>query len=79
MRYLQACISEGLRVYPPSFQLRERMAPPDGGQLGNYFIPGGTFIGINSKAAQLTSVFGDDAEKFRPDRCWKLTRMPWPR
>ena len=64
--YFQACISEGLRVYPPSFQLRERIAPPSGDQLGDYFIPGGTYIGIGSKAAQLT--VGNDAESFRPER-----------
>ncbi|KAF2478409.1 putative benzoate 4-monooxygenase cytochrome P450 [Lindgomyces ingoldianus] len=66
--YFRACVSEGLRLYPPSFQLRERMAPPSGDTLGGYFIPGGTFIGINSKAAQLNDVFGKDVEVFRPER-----------
>ncbi|EPE27469.1 Cytochrome P450 [Glarea lozoyensis ATCC 20868] len=52
MSYLQACISGGF----VSTHLR------------NHFIPGGTFVGINSKAAQLSRAFGDDVEKFRPDR-----------
>ncbi|KAF4628143.1 hypothetical protein G7Y89_g10005 [Cudoniella acicularis] len=68
MPYFQACISEGLRMYPPSFQLRERMTPPSGDQLGDYFIPGGTFIGINSKGVQLTNVVGEDPNSFRPER-----------
>lgn len=68
LRYFQACISESLRMYPPSFQLRERLSPSLGGDLGGYFIPGNTHIGINSKAAQLTDVYGKDVESFRPDR-----------
>ncbi|KAF2807476.1 uncharacterized protein BDZ99DRAFT_350275, partial [Mytilinidion resinicola] len=39
-----------------------------GDVLGGYNIPGGTFIGINSKAAQLGDVFGADVEAFRPER-----------
>ena len=55
-------------MYPPSFQLRERMTPASGDQLGDHFIPGGTFIGINSKAAQLIDVVGDNIESFKPER-----------
>lgn len=68
MPYLQACISEGLRVYPPVFQLRERQVPPEGDVIHGYHIPGGTFVGINSIASQLNPVFGTNLEAFRPER-----------
>lgn len=66
--YLQACIKEGLRRFPPITQLRERMVPPEGDIYNGKNIPGGTFIGLNAWGLQLNSVFGDDAEVFRPER-----------
>ncbi|KAL9117459.1 MAG: hypothetical protein Q9187_006003, partial [Circinaria calcarea] len=66
--YLQACIKEGLRRFPPITQLRERMAPPEGDTYKGQHIPPGTFIGLNAWGLQLSSVFGDDPEVFRPER-----------
>lgn len=66
--YLQACILEGLRKFPPLSQLRERMVPPEGDIINGHRIPGGTFIGFNAWGTQLDSVFGDDPEVFRPER-----------
>jgi cytochrome P450 len=66
--YLQACIKEGLRLFQPLFQLRERVVPPEGDFVQGYYVPGGTFIGLNAMATQLNSVFGDDPESFRPER-----------
>jgi cytochrome P450 len=69
MPFLQACILEGLRIYPPVFsQLRERVAPPEGIVLNGYAIPGGTYVGFNSIASQLNHIYGDDVEKYRPER-----------
>jgi cytochrome P450 len=69
MPYLQACILEGLRVYPPVFsQLRERVAPPEGVVLNGYAIPGGTYVGLNGIGCQLSHIFGDDVEEFHPER-----------
>lgn len=68
MPYLQACIKEGLRRYPPITQLRERMSPPEGDVYEGRPIPPGTFIGINAWGLQLSPVFGSDAEIFRPER-----------
>lgn len=66
--YLQACIKEGLRRFPPITQLRERMVPPEGDTYNGHRIPGGTFIGLNAWAVQLNPVYGDDPEVFRPER-----------
>ena len=66
--YLQACVLEGLRKYPPLTQLRERMVPPEGDTIHGYRIPGGTYIGLNAWGTQLNGVYGDDPEVFRPER-----------
>ena len=66
--YLQACILEGLRKFPPLSQLRERLVPPEGDIINGHRVPGGTFIGLNAWGTQLDSVFGDDPEIFRPER-----------
>ncbi|KAI9676946.1 MAG: hypothetical protein M1817_006785 [Caeruleum heppii] len=66
--YLQACIKEGLRRFPPITQLRERMAPPEGETYKGQHIPAGTFLGLNAWGTQLNPVYGEDAEVFRPER-----------
>lgn len=70
--YLQACVLEGLRIFPPISQLRERVVPPEGDTIKGYRIPGGTFIGLNTWGTQLDAVFGDDPEVFRPER-WLIS------
>lgn len=70
--YLQACVFEGLRKFPPLSQLREREVPPEGDVINGHRIPGGTFIGLNAWGTQLDVVFGDDPEVFRPER-WLTT------
>ena len=69
--YLQACILEGLRTFPPLAQLREREVPPEGDVINGFHIPGGTFIGLNMWGTQLDPVFGEDPEVFRPER-WMI-------
>lgn len=66
--YLQACVLEGLRKFPPLSQLRERLVPPEGDFILGHRIPGGTFIGFNSWGTQINDVFGDDPQAFRPER-----------
>jgi cytochrome P450 len=66
--YLQACINEGMRRFPPDTQLRERMVAPEGDTVNGYFLPGGTFVGLNSQATQHDAVYGSDTSIFRPER-----------
>lgn len=66
--YLQACVFEGLRKFPPLSQLRERVVPSEGDMINGHRIPGGTYIGFNIWGAQLDKVFGDDPDVFRPER-----------
>ncbi len=68
--YLQACVREGLRIYPAATGLTPKIAPPEGDTLedGTY-IPPGTQVGIASWLIYHNkSVYGADADIFRPER-----------
>ena len=43
--YLQACIKEGLRIWPPLTGLMDKVAPSEGDMWNDIYIPGGTKIG----------------------------------
>ena len=45
LKYLQAIIKEGLRVFPPVTGLIEKCSPPEGDHWNGVFIPGGTAVG----------------------------------
>lgn len=67
--YLQACVLEGLRKFPPLSQLRERVIPPGGDMLGTFRLPEGTFVGLNAWGLQLNkTVYGDNADLYCPER-----------
>ncbi|KAI9783035.1 MAG: hypothetical protein M1816_001612 [Peltula sp. TS41687] len=66
--YLQACIKEGIRIFPPITALRERVTPPEGDTIRGHYIPGGVNIGLNMRGLLLNEVFGPDPEVFRPER-----------
>ncbi|KAK4987306.1 hypothetical protein LTR50_004732 [Elasticomyces elasticus] len=67
--YLQACIKEGLRMYPPVTGLLAKEVPKEGAEIDGKFVPGGTQIGWNSWGMQRNrDVFGGDVEVFRPER-----------
>ncbi|KAK8214786.1 hypothetical protein M8818_002369 [Zalaria obscura] len=71
--YLQACIKEGLRIYPPVTGLLAKAVPPGGAELApGLWAPGGTQIAWNSWAMMRDQgIFGVDAEVWRPER-WLL-------
>ena len=66
--YLQACIREGLRIFPPITYLRERVTPAQGDTLNGFFIPGGVNVGLNLPGLLLNQVFAPDPRVFRPER-----------
>ena len=71
--YLQACIKEGLRVFPPIAALRERVTPPEGDIINGHHVPGGVNIGLNMRGVLLNDIFGLDADVFRPERWLEVT------
>ncbi|KAF7933325.1 hypothetical protein BELL_0129g00150 [Botrytis elliptica] len=67
--YLQAVIKEGLRVHPAVGLGLQRIVPAEGTTIANQFIPGGSAVGINAYVAHHnTSVWGSDADQWRPER-----------
>lgn len=72
--YLQACIKEGLRVFPPVTALATKTVPESGDRLRGQFIPGGTNIVYSAwDFYKNHEVFGEDAEVFRPERWLEAT------
>lgn len=68
--YLDAVISEAMRVNPGIAMIFERVVPEDGFTLpdGRY-LPAGTKVGINPFVTNRDyGVFGKDADSFNPDR-----------
>ncbi|KAI0204852.1 cytochrome p450 monooxygenase [Astrocystis sublimbata] len=74
LEYLQACIDETLRMYPPLPGGVQRMTPPEGLQLDHdFFIPGNTIV-----QTPLCTMYRDerlfkDANTFIPER-WTTRR-----
>lgn len=69
MPYLQACIKEGLRIWPPLTGLMTKQVPAAGDYFNGVFIPGNTQIGYSAWAVHHdTKTYGEDAEVFRPER-----------
>ncbi|KAK1776961.1 cytochrome P450 [Copromyces sp. CBS 386.78] len=73
--YLQAVIHEGLRMRPPVTALFLKSVPPGGDTICGHFIPGGTAIGVNMSAINMSKkLYGDDAEFFRPERFLEVSQ-----
>ncbi|KAI3393279.1 hypothetical protein diail_4489 [Diaporthe ilicicola] len=69
MPYLQAVISEGMRIVPPVINGVPKEVPPGGDTICGKFVPEGTEVHLNFTAMLMnTEVFGADAEVFRPER-----------
>ena len=78
--YLQACIKESLRMIPPAFAPLPKLAPLEGDSINGNFIPGGTRVGICVYGiARDKSIFGDDADIFRPERWLEADEAHLPR
>ncbi|KAM6538141.1 hypothetical protein FALCPG4_000026 [Fusarium falciforme] len=69
MPYLQAVMKEAMRVHPSVQWSLPRYVPDSGLQIGSVDIPAGTEVGINPYVIHRNaSIFGNDAEVFRPER-----------
>lgn len=80
--YLSAVIREGMRVHPPVVNLFSRVTPKEGDLVvvdgKEYFIPGGTMIGYSAWSMHRNNktLYGDDAEVFRPERWFVDESIP---
>lgn len=69
MPYLQAVMKEALRLCAATATPLWREVPKAGSELGGYYFPEGTSVGVNTWCAHYKEdVFGGDARQFRPER-----------
>ncbi|TLD11693.1 hypothetical protein PspLS_11758 [Pyricularia sp. CBS 133598] len=69
MPYLQAVFKEALRLHPATGLPLERVVPEGGAEISGRFFPEGSIVGINTWVAHRDkTIFGDDADSFRPER-----------
>ncbi|KAH9879749.1 hypothetical protein J1614_001772, partial [Plenodomus biglobosus] len=66
LQYLQACIEEAMRLYPPVAENPPRISP--GEHVHGYFIPKGTFITVHQWAVNHNARNFALPEAFRPER-----------
>ncbi|KAL9079843.1 MAG: hypothetical protein Q9157_001299 [Trypethelium eluteriae] len=67
--YLEACVNEATRMNPPFALPFERVVPETGVEIDGYFIPPGARVGMSPWVVHReASLYGDDAEVWRPER-----------
>ena len=68
LKYLQACLQEGLRMYPPVPISLPRRTPIEGAEICGKSIPGDVSIGINQFATYRMSEHFKNPWEFHPER-----------
>ncbi|KAH6684785.1 cytochrome P450 [Halenospora varia] len=66
--YLNGCMEEALRLYPPVPVGTMRLVPPEGAMICGEFISGGTVVEFAHHAAYHSTFNFVDAQKFVPER-----------
>jgi cytochrome P450 len=67
--YTTACIKEASRIYPSVGVSMGRVSPAQGLVLSGHHIPPGYYVGVNPQISHHdTTLFGEDALEFRPER-----------
>lgn len=67
--YLDAVVTEALRVHPVLGLILEREVPAGGAVLAGQHVPEGTVVGFNPWVIMHNrEVYGEDADAFRPER-----------
>ncbi|KAF4956783.1 hypothetical protein FGADI_3565 [Fusarium gaditjirri] len=68
LAYLQACIDETLRLFPPVPSGLQRMTPPEGLRVGDIFIPGDTIVTVPSYTLYRDERYFIAPDHFVPER-----------
>ena len=69
LEYLDACLWEGMRMWPPLFGMKAKTAPKGGDTIKGIYYPEGTVLGgCDAAMCRNEKVFGADSHAFRPDR-----------
>ncbi|KAI8627216.1 cytochrome P450 [Xylariaceae sp. FL1651] len=68
LEYLQACLDEALRVYPPSVTGFQRRTPPEGAEICGRLVPGETTVYVSNYACFRNEKNFRDPDEFIPER-----------
>ncbi|KAH8658378.1 cytochrome P450 [Xylariales sp. PMI_506] len=68
LQYMNACIEETMRLYPPVIGLLWRVPPQGGGVVGGKFIPEGTSVNVNMFAMFQNPAHFHRPSEFVPER-----------
>ncbi|OCK79294.1 cytochrome P450 [Lepidopterella palustris CBS 459.81] len=68
LKYLNACIEEGLRMFPPAPTAMPRVAPKGGDTVCGRYVPQGTVVGVTAWAAHRSSRMWKDPDSYLPER-----------
>ncbi|KAI0203333.1 cytochrome P450 [Astrocystis sublimbata] len=68
MEYLNACIKEGLRVYPPVPTAIPREVAPEGAVISGKFVPAGTEVWVYQTATYRSPLNFKNPDAFVPER-----------
>jgi cytochrome P450 len=67
--YLSAVLKETFRMHPASVWAPERVVPAGGHTIAGERIPSGTVVSVSAWVIHRdVSIFGEDADEFRPER-----------
>ncbi|MFC7205115.1 cytochrome P450 [Haloferax namakaokahaiae] len=66
LTYTEQVVKEGMRVYPPVWELIREAAEPD--TVGGYEVPVGQTVAVQQWVLHRDPRFYDDPEQFRPSR-----------
>jgi cytochrome P450 len=68
LKYLDAVMHEGLRMYPPVPTALPRVVPEGGAEVCGDFLPAGVSVGVPQYAAYHSPLNFKDPDSFRPQR-----------
>ncbi|KAL9012746.1 MAG: hypothetical protein Q9173_002509 [Seirophora scorigena] len=68
LEYLNACIQEAFRIFPPVAEGLPRVAPPGGCFIEGRWIPGKTFVQVSIFAANMSATNWANPTSFVPER-----------
>lgn len=67
--YFQACLNEAMRLRPAVGLNMYRKLPREGMQIDGRYVPGGIEVAVNGWVLHRDkTVFGQDADEYRPER-----------
>lgn len=70
--FLDACCKEGMRVHPSVGLTLPRHVPPGGCSISGQWFDAGTRVSVNAAVIHFDkSIFGDDADEFKPERWFR--------